>query len=140
MAAGLGNPDALALAVAPLTTKLRHQLCNNAQSHILRENSQQKACTDFRSPSVECNAVKTVSLNSKHLPSINACSPFEPRYGGRFSTTGRVGKVAYHLVLPPAHCRLLEFVLHHSSERSRFSLCHGASYGRSITCTPTLKE
>lgn len=141
MAAGLGILDALVLAVAPLKTKLRHQLCkNDAQSHILRENSQQKACTGFRSRSVEFNAVKNVLLNSKHLPSINTCSPFEPHYDRPFSTTDRVGTVAYRLVLPPAHFDVLEFVTHHSGERSHFSLCYGASCVRSITCTPTLKE
>ena len=44
-----------------------------------------------------------VWLSSKHLPALNTCPKFEPRFRGPFIITERIGSVAYCLALPPTY-------------------------------------
>ncbi|CDJ64468.1 Os06g0493000 protein, related [Eimeria necatrix] len=82
-------------------TKLFRQLCNRAQSHILKAKCKQKYYADTRRRAVEYAGDDKVWLSSKHLPASTSCPKFEPCYRGPFQVTERIKTVAYRLALPP---------------------------------------
>ncbi|CDJ53051.1 hypothetical protein EBH_0054350 [Eimeria brunetti] len=84
-------------------TKLFRKLCDRAQSHILEAKSQQKHYADTHRRDVECAVGDKVWLSSKHLPALDTCPKFEPRFRGPFTITERIGNVAYRLALPPTY-------------------------------------
>ncbi|CDJ48525.1 hypothetical protein EBH_0020890 [Eimeria brunetti] len=94
---------ALAPTLTPPMTKLFRQLCDRAQSHILKAKWRQKYYADAHRRAAEYKVGDQLWLSSKHLPALNHCSKFEPKYRGPFTVTERTGTVAYHLALPPTY-------------------------------------
>ncbi|CDI87292.1 Pol polyprotein, related [Eimeria praecox] len=84
-------------------TKLFPQLCDRARGHILRAKWQQKLHADAHRRDVQYTPGDLVWISSRHLPPLNHCSKFEPRFRGPFSIFDRVGKVAYRVALPPTY-------------------------------------
>ncbi|CDI82849.1 hypothetical protein EPH_0011410 [Eimeria praecox] len=84
-------------------TKLFRQLWDREQSHILKAKCQQKHYADTRRREVEYAVGDKVWLSSKHLPPLNTCPKFEPRFRGPFAITERTGSVAYRLAFPPTY-------------------------------------
>ncbi|CDJ63804.1 hypothetical protein ENH_00052380 [Eimeria necatrix] len=93
-AADLDIVGALAPMVTPPMTTLFRQLCNRAQSHILKAKWQQKYYADTNRRTVEYAVGDKAWLSSKHLPPFNSCPKFEPRYRGPFEVIERIGTVA----------------------------------------------
>ena len=94
--------DLAPILTSPMT-KLFWQLCDRAQSHILRAKCQQKGYADSKRLDAELHVGDRVWINSRNLPGFARCSKFEPRYHGPFKITDRVGKVAYRVALPPTY-------------------------------------
>ncbi|CDJ66508.1 hypothetical protein ENH_00021460 [Eimeria necatrix] len=99
-AADLDIVGVLAPTLTPPMTKLFRQLCDKAQSHILKAKWQQKFYADTKHRAVEYAVRDKVWLSSKHLPPFRSCPKFEPRYRGPFAVIERIGTVAYRLALP----------------------------------------
>ncbi|CDJ62243.1 hypothetical protein ENH_00009170 [Eimeria necatrix] len=94
---------ALAPTLTPPMTKLFRQLCDRAQSHILKAKWQQKYYADTKRRAVEYAVGDKVWLTSNHLPPFNSYPKFESRYRGPFEFIERIGTVAYRLALPPTY-------------------------------------
>ncbi|CDJ46158.1 Polyprotein, related [Eimeria brunetti] len=94
---------ALAPTLTPPMTKLFRQLCDRTQGHILKAKWRQKYYADTRRRDVEYKVGDQVWLSSKHLPALNHCSKFEPKFCCPFLVTERIGTVAYRLALPPTY-------------------------------------
>lgn len=90
----------LAPTLSPPMTKLFRQLCDRAQSHIQRALWRQKTYADSRRRDAEFQVGDLVWLSSRHLPPVNACSKFEPRFRGPFKVVEKIGRAAYRLALP----------------------------------------
>ncbi|CDJ40598.1 hypothetical protein ETH_00034920 [Eimeria tenella] len=66
---------------------------------------QQNSYADSKQRAVEYSVGDNVWLSNIHLPTLNNCSMFEPRYQGPFHIKGRTGSMAYRLaVLPTYEC------------------------------------
>ncbi|CDI87690.1 hypothetical protein EPH_0073510 [Eimeria praecox] len=91
--------------LTPPMTKLFRQLCDRAQRHILKAKCQQKHYADTRRREVEYAVGDKVWLSSKHLPPLNTCPKFEPRFRGSFAITESIGSVA--VLLSASRCPLL---------------------------------
>ncbi|CDJ64729.1 hypothetical protein ENH_00079100 [Eimeria necatrix] len=102
-AADLDIVGTLAPTLTPPMIKLFRQLCDRAQSHILKAKWQQKYYADKRRRVVKHAVGDKVWLSSKHLPPFKRCPKFELRHRGPFEVIERIGTVAYHLALPPAY-------------------------------------
>ena len=100
-AADLDVVGALSPTLTPPMTKLFRQLCDRAQSHILKAKGLQKHYADTHRREVEYAVGDKVWLSSTHIPAQNTCPKFEPRFRGPFIITERIGSVAYRLALPP---------------------------------------
>ncbi|CDJ62744.1 Retrotransposable element Tf2 155 kDa protein type 2, related [Eimeria necatrix] len=81
-------------------TKLFRQLCDRAESHILKAKWQQIYCADTKRRAVEYAVGKKVWLSSEHLQASTSCAKLEPRYRGHFEIIERIRTVAYRLALP----------------------------------------
>ncbi|CDJ63509.1 OSJNBa0039K24.13 protein, related [Eimeria necatrix] len=99
-AANLDIVGALAATLTPPMTKLCRQLCDRAQSHMLKAKWQQKYYADTKRRAVEYVVGGKVWLSNKHLPRFNSCPKFEPRYRGHFEVIERIQTAAYSLALP----------------------------------------
>ncbi|CDJ47401.1 Disease resistance protein, related [Eimeria brunetti] len=111
---------ALASTLTPPMTKLFRQLCDGAQSHILKAKWRQKYYADAHRRAVEYTVCDQVWPSSKHIPALNHCSKFVPKYRGLFTMTERIGTVAYRLALPPTYeghnvFHVSQLVPHHPS-------------------------
>ncbi|CDI78003.1 Ty3/gypsy retrotransposon protein, related [Eimeria acervulina] len=84
-AAELDIVGALSPTLTPAMTKLFRQLCDRAQSHILQAKWNQKYYADSKQLAVEYAVGEEVWLYGKHLPALNDCAKFEPRYRGPFN-------------------------------------------------------
>ncbi|CDI82540.1 hypothetical protein EAH_00066880, partial [Eimeria acervulina] len=102
-AADLDVVGALSPTLTPSMTKLFRQLCDRAQSHILEAKGLQKHYADTYRRAMEYAVGDKVWLSSKHLPALNTCPKFEPRFRGPFIITERIGSAAYRLALPPTY-------------------------------------
>ena len=89
--------------LSPPMTRTFRQLCDRAQGHILRAKWRQKYYADTERREVEYQVGDKVWFSAKHLPALNDCSKFEPRYRGPYSVTELIGKVAYRLALPASY-------------------------------------
>ncbi|CDI86680.1 Polyprotein, related [Eimeria praecox] len=99
-AADLDVVGALAPTLTPPMTQLFRQLCDRAQSHIMKAKWRQKLYADTRRQDVAYNPGDLVSISSRHFPGLNQCSKFEPRFRGLFPIIERIGKIAYRVALP----------------------------------------
>ncbi|CDJ36377.1 uncharacterized protein EMH_0082110 [Eimeria mitis] len=102
-AADLDVVGNLAPTLTPPMTKLFQQLCDRAQSHILKAKWQQKLYADAHRRDVIFNPGDRIWISSRHLPGRNQCSKFEPRFRGPFKVLERIGQVAYRIELPPTY-------------------------------------
>ncbi|CDJ34273.1 uncharacterized protein EMH_0019560 [Eimeria mitis] len=90
-AADLDVVGNLAPTLTPPMTKLFQQLCDGAQSHILRAKWQQKRYADAHRRDVQYNPNDRVWISSSNLPGLNQCPKFEPRFPGPFRVLERIG-------------------------------------------------
>ncbi|CDJ36108.1 Similar to Transposon MAGGYgagandpolgenehomologues, related [Eimeria mitis] len=93
----------LAPTLTSPVTKLFHQLCDRAQSHILKAKRQQKRYADAHRRDAQYKTGDRVWISSRNLPGLNECSKFGPRFHGPFTVLERIGQVAYRIVLPPTY-------------------------------------
>ncbi|CDJ35234.1 uncharacterized protein EMH_0024760 [Eimeria mitis] len=84
-------------------TKLFQQLCDRAQSHILKAKWQQKHYADAHRRDVQYNPGDRIWISSRHLPGLNQCPKLEPRFRGPFTVLERIGQVGYSIELPPTY-------------------------------------
>ncbi|CDJ53288.1 hypothetical protein EBH_0006870 [Eimeria brunetti] len=112
-AADLDIVGALAPTLTPPMTILFRQLCDRAQSRILKAKWRQKYYADAHCRGVEYKVGDQVWLSSKRLPALNHFSKFEPKYRSPFTVTQRIGTVAYRLAFPP-HMRDTMFFTSHN--------------------------
>ncbi|CDJ54096.1 hypothetical protein EBH_0079940 [Eimeria brunetti] len=119
-AADLGVVGNLAPTLTPPVTKLFRQLCDRAQSHILKAKWHQKMRADARRRGVQYNPGELVWVSSCNLRGLNQCSKFELRFRGPFSVVERIGQVAYRVALPPTYtCHNVSHVSHLVPDRPR---------------------
>ncbi|CDJ31386.1 LOW QUALITY PROTEIN: uncharacterized protein EMH_0066410 [Eimeria mitis] len=91
------------LKAKPPMTKLFQQLCDRAQSHILKAKWRQKRYADAHRRDEQYNPGDRVWISSLNLPGLNQCSKFEPRFCGPFTVLQRIGQVAHRIQLPPTY-------------------------------------
>ncbi|CDJ36185.1 LOW QUALITY PROTEIN: Retrotransposon nucleocapsid protein, related [Eimeria mitis] len=91
------------LKAKPPMTKLFQQLCDRAQSHILKAKWQQKRYADAHRRDAQYNPGNRVWISIRNLQGLNQCSKFEPRFRGPSTVLERTGQVAYRIELPPTY-------------------------------------
>ncbi|CDJ34265.1 uncharacterized protein EMH_0019520 [Eimeria mitis] len=102
-AADLNVVGNIAPTLTPPMTELFQQLCDRAQSHIIKAKWQQKRYADAHRRDAQYNPGDRVWISSRNLPGLNQCSKFEPRFLGPFAVLERIGQVAYRIELPPTY-------------------------------------
>ncbi|CDJ32458.1 H0124B04.16 protein, related [Eimeria mitis] len=102
-AADLDIVGNLAPTLTPPMTKVSQQLCDRAQSHILKAKWQQKRYAEAHRRDVQYKPGDQIWISSRHLPGLNQCPKLEPRFRGPFTILERIRQVGYRIALPPTY-------------------------------------